>query len=159
VIDKVRDSFRFARSVLGEDYCAWDDDAKVGPALTVGDIEAKKEREAEKRRRKRAKQKEKKAKEKAEIDEAEARKKEAEEQQQRDMEAKRIRDGLQPKKTGGGVCDYCQIVCKGQKRADMLHRLNYSYCSTACVQKHKRELMAAAATARFGTSKIAQGQV
>lgn len=32
--DKNREAFRLARGTLGEDYCLWDDEAKVGPALT-----------------------------------------------------------------------------------------------------------------------------
>jgi hypothetical protein len=31
----------------------------------------------------------------------------------------------------------------------MLQRLDYVYCSTDCVQKHKRELMAQAALSRL----------
>jgi hypothetical protein len=32
----------------------------------------------------------------------------------------------------------------------MYQRLEYAYCSTECVQRHKRELLASAALARFG---------
>jgi len=148
--DVVRDAFRMARATLGEDYCDWDAGAKVGPPLTPDDLEQRKEKEAEKKRKKRARQKEKKAKEKAEQREADERRKEAEERIKQEEEAKRVRAGLQPKVGGGGVCDFCQTVCKGRKRTQMFKRLDYSYCSTDCVQKHKRELMAAAATARFG---------
>jgi Vms1-associating treble clef domain len=34
----------------------------------------------------------------------------------------------------------------------MFSRLEYVYCTAECVQKHKRELMAAAALARFGNA-------
>ena len=40
--DKARDAFRLARGTLGEKYCRWDDEAKVGPALTDEDVQAKK---------------------------------------------------------------------------------------------------------------------
>jgi len=149
--DKVRDAFRIARAILGEGYCDWDA-SKVGPPLTMDEIDRKNEREAEKKRKKRARQKEKKAKEKADQKEAEERLKEAQEREKQEEEAKRVRDGLQGTKSSGGVCDFCQTVCKGRKRTQMFQRLGYSYCSTECVQKHKRELMAAAATARFGAT-------
>ena len=32
----------------------------------------------------------------------------------------------------------------------MLQRLGFRYCTSECVQKHKRELMAKVATERFG---------
>lgn len=150
--DKVRDSFRLARATLGEDYCKWDTVAKVGPALTQDDLDAKKEREAEKKRKKRARQKQKKAEDKAAAKAEEEKQKQLDDAKQKEQEAKRVRDGLRPKAAvaGGSVCDFCQTVVKGRKRKDMFSRLEYVYCSADCVQKHKRELMAAAAQARFG---------
>jgi len=148
--DKIRDAFRMARAALGEEYCRWDEDAKVGPPLTEEDIQFRKEKEAEKRRKKRQRQKEKKARDNAEAAEAERRRLEEEERQKKEEEAKRIRDGLQPKPgSAGNMCDFCQTVCKGRRRSQMFKRLDYVYCSTECVQKHKRELMASAALARF----------
>jgi hypothetical protein len=147
--DRVREAFRRARAVLGEDFCDWDD-AKVGPALTDEDLAAKKEKEAEKKRRKKARQKEQKTKEKVQAQEMEERRRAEEEEKQRTEEAKRIRDGLAGKPTGPNVCDFCQKVVKGKKRNQMLQRLDYKYCSSDCVNAHKRELMAAAAMARFG---------
>ena len=148
--DKIREAFRKARATLGETYCDWTA-AKVGPPLTEDDIQEKKEREAEKRRRKKARQKEKKAQEKAQQ-EAEERQKQQEEEERKGQEvAKRIRDGLAPKTTtASNACDFCQKVCKGKKRTQMFKRLDYAYCSTKCVNDHKRELMAKAALARFG---------
>jgi len=73
--DKVREEFRKARAILGEDYCNWDKGAKVGPPLTDDDLNARKEKEAEKKRRKKAKQKEKKAKERSQAQEMEERRK------------------------------------------------------------------------------------
>ena len=149
--DKVREAFRKARAVLGEDYCDWDGGAKVGPALTEDDLEAKKEREAEKKRRKKARQKEKKAKARAAAEEAEKLRAAEEEAKQAKVEAKRVRDGLSAKPTGANVCDFCNKVCKGRNASkNMFQRLEYKYCSVECVNKHKRELMAAAALARFG---------
>ena len=150
--DKIRDAFRMARASLGEDHCKWDTVAKVGPPLTEDDIQAKKEREAEKRRKKKARQKHKKAQEKAEAEEEQRQQEEAEAAKKQEEEAKRVRHGLQPKveSAGGSVCDFCQKVVKGRKRKDMFSRLDYVYCTAECVQKHKRELMAAAAMSRFG---------
>jgi hypothetical protein len=44
------------------------------------------------------------------------------------------------------------ILPEGAEQAfeQMFQRLEYVYCGSECVQKHKRELMAAAAMARFG---------
>ena len=149
--EKVRDAFRLARSTIGEDKWDWDDKAKVGPPLTTNDLDKKKEKAAEKKRRQRARQKEKKAREKAEAEEAERQRKEEEANKKAAVDAKRVRDGLKPKvSTATNVCDYCQKVCKGKRRNQMFQRLEYVYCSTDCVQKHKRELMASAALARFG---------
>jgi Bacteroidetes VLRF1 release factor/Vms1-associating treble clef domain len=148
--DTVREAFRKTRASLGEDTWDWDR-AKVGPALTEEDLQERKAKEAEKKRRKKQKQKENKAKEKAQTEALERQRKEEEEQQQQAEDAKRIRDGLQPKtNTATNVCDFCQKVCKGKRRNQMLVRLDYAYCSTDCVQNHKRELMASAALARFG---------
>ena len=149
--DKVREAFRKARAVLGEDYCDWEK-AKVGPPLTDEDLRARKEKEAEKNRKKKARQKEKKAREKAQAEELRQREQEEKERQKRAEDAKRIRDSLKPKTTNAGnICDFCQAECNGKRRQQMFKRLEYVYCSTDCVQKHKRELMAAAAMARFGS--------
>jgi hypothetical protein len=149
--DKVRDAFRMARAKLGEEYCNWDKDAKVGPPLTDEDIEARKQKELEKKRQKRARQKEKKANEKAETAEIEENRRQQEALIKQEEDAKRVRDGLQPKATSAtNICDFCQKVCKGRRRNQMFQRLDYVYCNAECVQKHKRELMAAAAMSRFG---------
>ncbi len=146
--DKVRDAFRMCRAALGEEYCSWDAGAKVGPPLTEDDLRTRKEKEAEKRRRKKSRQKEKQAKEKAQAAQAEQARQEEEARQKEEEEAKRVRDGLAPKQGGANVCDFCQSVCR--KKSQMFERLTYSYCSTDCVNKHKRDLMASAALARFG---------
>jgi hypothetical protein len=149
--DKIREAFRKARSVLGEDYCDWDGGGKVGPPLTEEDIKARKEKETEKNRKKKARQKEKKAKDKAASQEAEIQREAEREAKQAAEEAKRVRDGLSEKATGPNVCDFCNKVCKGRNaRQNMFQRLDYKYCSSNCVNDHKRELMAAAAMARFG---------
>jgi hypothetical protein len=149
--DKVREAFRRARAILGEDHCDWDE-AKVGPPLTEDDIEARKEKEAEKKRRKKVRAKEKRAQEKDHMEEMEHQKKEEEEEKKQAEDAKRIRDCLQPKASNAtNVCDFCQKVCKGKQRTQMFKRLDYNYCSTDCLNKHKRELMANAAMSRFGT--------
>ena len=149
--DKVREAFRRARAVLGEDFCNWTE-SKVAEALTEEDIRLRKEREAEKNRQKRARQKQKKAEAKA-VDNARAEQQRLEaEKQKHEEDAKRIRDGLQPKTNKATiVCDFCQQAPKGMKRNQMFKRLDYVYCSTDCVQKHKRELMAAAAMNRYGS--------
>lgn len=147
--DKAREAFRKARAVLGEESCDWDA-AQVGPPLTEDDIQAKKEKEAEKKRRKKQKQKEKKTKEKAQAEEMQQRRKKVEEEENKAEDAKRVRDALEPKAVRkDNVCDFCQTEVKGRKRQQMFKRLDYNYCSSECVQKHKRELMAKAAMERF----------
>ena len=150
--DGTREAYRLARGVLGEDSWAWDDDAKVPSALTSDDIKAKKDKAAEKKRRQRTRQKEVKAEEKAKLEAAaEKERQEAMERKQQE-DSKRIRDGLRPKlssTTATNVCDFCQQVVKGKRRSQMFQRLEYAYCSTECVKRHQRELMAAAATARI----------
>ena len=148
--DKVREAFRLARGKLGEEYCRWDD-AKVGPALSDADVQAKKAKALEKKRKQRARQKEKKALEKARAEEEAAKKREEEEKKKQVEDAKRVRDGLKPKSsTASNICDFCQKAAKVKRRSQMFQRLNYYYCSTDCVKKHQRELMAAAAAARMG---------
>lgn len=149
--DKTREAFRLARGTLGEEYCRWDDEAKVGPALTDEEVQAKKAKALEKKRKQRARQKEKKALEKAQAEEEAAKQREEEERKKQMEDAKRVRDGLKPKSsTASNVCDFCQMAAKGKRRSQMFQRLDYVYCSTDCVKKHQRELMAAAAAARMG---------
>lgn len=149
--DKHREVFRLARGTLGEDHCKWDECAKVGPALSKEDVVGKKAKAAEKKRRQRARQKEKKALEKAEAEKDAAHKKEEEAKQKKEEDAKRVRDGLKPKTSAASnACDFCQKIVKGKRRGQMFQRLEYAYCSTDCVRRHQRELMAAAATARMG---------
>jgi len=147
--EKTREAFRKARAILGEDYCDWEQ-AKVGPPLTDEDIRTKKEKEAEKKRRKKAKQKEKNAKDKAQAEELEKRRQEQEQREKEAEDARRARDALPAKAVrADNVCDFCQLEVKGRKRLQMFKRLGYNYCSSECVQKHKRELMAKAAMERF----------
>mmetsp|Transcript_880 Transcript_880/g.1448 ORF Transcript_880/g.1448 Transcript_880/m.1448 type:complete len:601 (+) Transcript_880:83-1885(+) len=149
--EKVRESFRMARAILGEEYCNWDN-AKVGPPLTLDDVQQKKDKAAEKKKRQRARQKEKKGRERAQAGEMEKQRQEEEDRLKQEDEAKRVRAGLQPKTTTAtNVCDFCQKKCRGKRRSQMFIRLDYAYCGTECVQNHKRELMAAAAVARFGS--------
>lgn len=139
--EKIREAFRKARAVLGEDFCEWDIGGKVGPPLTEEDQTRSKAKEAEKKRRKKARQKEKKAKDKSKAQAAET-----------EREANKAAEEAMGKPiTSTNVCDFCQKICKGRNaRQNMFRRLDYKYCSSKCVQGHKRELIAAAAIARCG---------
>jgi len=151
--DGAREAFRLARGALGEGHCRWDEDAKVGPALNDADVRAKKARAAEKKRRQRARQKERKAEERADAERAAAEERKESARREEEEDARRVRDGLKPKKASGGAsnaCDFCQKVVRGKRRSQMFQRLEYAYCRTECVRRHQRELMAAAATARMG---------
>lgn len=152
--EKLRDAFRLARGTLGEEYCAWDQDAKVDPPLTQDLLQQKKDKAADKKRRQRARQKEQKAKEKKQAEEKARLDRHKEEEELKKQDAKRIRDGLKPKALStsneNNVCDFCQK--KVIKRSQMFFRIGYAYCSTDCVRAHQRELMATAAIARLSTS-------
>lgn len=141
-----RNAFRTARARIPD---AWDwDSCKIGPALTEEDLKRKKEKSAAKKRRQREKQKLRKAVDEAELQEM----KRKEEELAREEAAKRTRAGLQPKvcpsKPGEYTCDFCQKGCR--RKSQMFQKLDFYYCSTDCVKRHQRELMAAAATARLG---------
>lgn len=143
--ESARNAFRTARARIPD---AWDWDAcKIGPALTEEDLKRKKEKAAEKKRRQREKQKLRKAADEAEVQET----KRMEEELAREEAAKRTRAGLQPResssKPGEYACDFCQKKCR--RKSEMFQKLEFYYCSTDCVKRHQRELMAAAATARL----------
>jgi hypothetical protein len=133
--DKVRDAFRKARATLGEDYCDWVQ-SKVGAPLSEEAIQQRKDKEAEKRRRKKARQKEKKAQEKLAAEVAES------------IRVSQLTEQEANAKKGGRKCECCQKSIRGKN--NMFKRLDFIYCSTDCVKKHKRELTANAALSRFG---------
>jgi hypothetical protein len=150
--DEVRAAFRRARAALGDENGRDWEAARVGPPLAEADEALRREREAERRRQKKQRQKERRAKDRAEAEAAALDLQNREDEARRQEEARRARDGLPPKDGSRwtNACDYCQRVCAGLRRRDMYQRLEYAYCSTDCVQKHKRELLASAALARFG---------
>lgn len=149
-VETIRNSFRKARAILGEDLWKWTEGAKVGPPLSDTDLQRKKEKAAEKKRMQRQRQKERKAME-LEKQEAENKARMDEDlKMKQEEEAKRVRAGLASKMTtkpGEYACDFCQKICK--RKASMFSRLDFSYCSMDCVRKHQRELTAAAASARL----------
>ncbi|KAL3937553.1 MAG: hypothetical protein SGBAC_007360 [Bacillariaceae sp.] len=100
--DKVREAFRKARAVLGEDHCNWKA-AQVGPPLSDEVLEQKKSKEAEKRRRKKLKAKEKKLKEKQAQEEAAAK-----------QEKEKAKQKAEEKATGRN-CACCQKAIRGRK--------------------------------------------
>ena len=154
--------------MLGEEVWNWGNDdgggddggggARVGPPLGQEEEAKKKEKEREKKKRQRARQKIKKERERVEAQERERVEREREEEEQREEEARRRRAGYTlghakdgvDKKRAENVCDFCDKVCKNKRRSQMFRRLEYAYCSTDCVRKHQKELMAAAATAWLG---------
>jgi len=150
--DTVRNAFRLARSELGEEIWNWTDRARVGPAMTIGDVKNKREKLAEKKRKQRMRQKEKKALEKQRVAEEKRRAEEEEKKKEEQESARRVRAGLKPKSSnekGSIICDFCQKDCKGRRRSQLFSRLDFIYCSSDCMRRHQRELMAAAATARM----------
>lgn len=148
--EAIRNSFRKARAVMGEDIWKWTEGAKVGPPLSESDLQRKKEKAAEKKRMQRQRQKERKAMELAKQEAQNKARIEEELKLKQEEEAKRVRAGLSSKvatKAGEYACDFCQKICK--RKSSMFARLDFNYCSMDCVRKHQRELTAAAAATRM----------
>mmetsp|Transcript_1754 Transcript_1754/g.3177 ORF Transcript_1754/g.3177 Transcript_1754/m.3177 type:complete len:646 (-) Transcript_1754:58-1995(-) len=149
-VETIRNSFRKARAVMGEDIWKWTEGAKVGPPLSDTDLQRKKEKAAEKKRMQRQRQKERKAMDLAEREAEKMAEMDKEMKMKQEEEAKRVRAGLASKvatKPGEYACDFCQKICK--RKASMFAKLDFYYCSMECVRKHQRELTAAAASARM----------
>ena len=132
---RTRDAFVKARSRLGEEAADWAGGAVPAP-LDDEAVKAKKQREAEKKKRQRERQKQQKAEAKAR---AEA-----------DAKAKAAADAAAKLKAIEDEKRNRCASCGGAVRGEPFRRLEFLYCSSACVQAHRRELMAAAAEARFG---------
>jgi len=123
-----RDAFRRWRGA-NEDKWDWAA-AQVPEGLTEELGQRKREKEKEKKKRQKEKQKVNKAK--AKLDE--------EEQQRRDEEEAAVMEAAQTK------CESCKKPIGGTP----FSRLSFYYCSTDCVNAHRRELQAEAAMKRFG---------
>uniref|UniRef100_K3WKI9 VLRF1 domain-containing protein n=1 Tax=Globisporangium ultimum (strain ATCC 200006 / CBS 805.95 / DAOM BR144) TaxID=431595 RepID=K3WKI9_GLOUD len=120
------------RRFLADHPDEWDYTASQIPTALTSDMEQKKkEKEAEKRRR----AKERKKQQKKDAAEAEQRERARQEEEERQIAA-------------GKACDCCG---KYAGKTPFL-RLEYKYCSTECVNVHKRKLMSEAALRRFGGS-------
>eukprot|EP00928_Gymnodinium_smaydae_P029204 TRINITY_DN22064_c0_g1_i1.p1 TRINITY_DN22064_c0_g1~~TRINITY_DN22064_c0_g1_i1.p1 ORF type:complete len:633 (-),score=124.02 TRINITY_DN22064_c0_g1_i1:84-1901(-) len=125
---KTREVFRRWR---GANEDAWDwQAAQIPEGITEETEQLKKDKEKEKNKKKKEKQKQAKAKAKEED----------EERRQKEEEEKRALEAAQAK------CDSCgkPIVEKP------FTRLNYMYCTSVCVNNHRRELQAEAASKRLG---------
>ena len=144
--DIIRNAFRKARAELGENIWKWSESAKVDSPLSEEALARKKEASKKKRQRQKQKRKERVAQELSEKSEAEKNLSEEKAKNQKHEDDRRSRAGLKQKK-GELSCDFCENTCK--RKSQMFARLDFYYCSTDCVKKHQRELMAAAAAARF----------
>eukprot|EP00931_Biecheleriopsis_adriatica_P089075 TRINITY_DN63263_c0_g1_i1.p1 TRINITY_DN63263_c0_g1~~TRINITY_DN63263_c0_g1_i1.p1 ORF type:complete len:566 (+),score=122.64 TRINITY_DN63263_c0_g1_i1:189-1886(+) len=125
---RARETFRRWR---GANEDAWDwVAAQVPEGMTEETDQKKRDKEKEKKKRQKEKQKANKAKEKEEE----------EERKRKEEEEKRLLEEAQAK------CDRCHkpLVSKP------FTRLSYLYCSTECVNAHRRELQADAAMKRLG---------
>ena len=112
------------------------DGAAVPPAITAASAEAKKLKDAEKRRRKKQRQKE-----------AKKEKKRAAAAEEVATAEKAAADAAaEAAAAAGRKCDGCG---KGMSAAfEPLRRLNFQYCGSACVLRHKRQLAVDAAERR-----------
>merc|ERR1712039_601771 len=127
--NKSREAFRRWR---GENEESWDWGAAQVPEGITEESEQKK-KDKEKEKKKRQKEKQKAAKAQFAAEEEERRKKEEEEV--RALEAAQTK------------CD----SCKKGITSKPFTRLSYMYCSTDCVNAHRRVLQAEAAEKRFGS--------
>ncbi|RLN47828.1 hypothetical protein BBJ28_00001742 [Nothophytophthora sp. Chile5] len=124
---EVRNVFR---RYMAEHADAWDYSASQIPGGLTSEMEQrKKEKEAEKRRR--AKERKKQQKKEA----AEQKREEAAKQEE-----------LERKIAAGLACDFCGKYAGKSP----FTRLEFKYCSTDCVNGHKRKLMSEAALRRLG---------
>merc|ERR1712151_167047 len=115
----------------GENEDAWNwDAAHIPDGITEEGEQRKKDKEKEKKKRQKEKQKANKAKVAAEEEE----RKRKEEEEVRALEAAQAK------------CDSCGKPFLTKP----FTRLNYLYCSTDCVNTHRRKLQAEAAEKRFG---------
>ena len=131
---KTREAFIKARSALGEAARDWRD-AAVPEPLDDAAAKAKKAKEAEKKKRQRERQK--------------AAKKEAALDQERTRRAADAAEAARlAKAAADDLANRC-ASCGGPVRGAPFTRLDFLYCSAACVQDHRRRLMADAAEARF----------
>ncbi|KAF4042073.1 Vms1-associating treble clef domain-containing protein [Phytophthora infestans] len=118
------------RRFMGEHPDAWDyATAQIPEGLTSEMEQRKKEKEAEKRKRARERKKQ--------------QKKEATEQKR--IEAER-QEEMERKIAAGLACDFCGKYAGKSP----FTRLEFKYCSTDCVNAHKRKLMSEAALRRLG---------
>eukprot|EP00930_Biecheleria_cincta_P097222 TRINITY_DN88948_c0_g1_i1.p1 TRINITY_DN88948_c0_g1~~TRINITY_DN88948_c0_g1_i1.p1 ORF type:complete len:595 (-),score=132.85 TRINITY_DN88948_c0_g1_i1:72-1784(-) len=125
---RAREAFRRWR---GANEDAWDwTAAQIPEGITDESEQKKKEKEKEKK---------KKQKDKAKASKAKA-KEEEEERRQKEEEEQRALEAAQAK------CDSCQKPLLSKP----FTRLSYMYCSSDCVNAHRRELQAEAAMKRFG---------
>ncbi|GMF17657.1 unnamed protein product [Phytophthora lilii] len=125
-----KDTRNAFRRYMGEHPDAWDYSiAQIPEGLTSEMEQRKKEKEAEKRKRARERKKQ--------------QKKEAAEQKRE--EAAR-QEELERKIAAGLACDFCGKYAGKSP----FTRLEFKYCSTDCVNGHKRKLMSEAALRRLG---------
>ena len=125
---QAREAFRKWR---GSNEDAWDwTSAQVPEGITDETEQRKKDKDKEKKKRQKEKQK---------VNKAKA-KEEEEEKQRKAEEERQLLEASQAK------CDMCQKPLTSKP----FTRLAYSYCSSECVNSHRRELQAEAALKRFG---------
>lgn len=138
----VRDAFRLYRASPGAE-AKWDwEAARVPDALTDEVLAKKKEKEREKKRRAREREKERKAEAAAEKAKADAAAAEA-------AAAAAVAEAAEQEAIRkGSICDACAGGIKGGASA-ALRRLDFKYCSSLCVQNHRRALQAEAAERRM----------
>ena len=139
---EVRDAFRVYRASPGAE-AKWDwDAARVPEALTDEVLAKKKEKEREKKRRAREREKERKAE--AAVEKAKA----AAVAEKAAAAAAAAAAAEQEAIRQGSICDACSGAIKGGP-SGALRRLDFKYCSSACVQNHRRALQAEAAERRM----------
>ena len=145
---QVRDAFRRHRAVLGENGGPQGFDwqaARVPEPLTEELVARKKEKEREKKRRARERQK----REKADL--AAKKKAAADALAQQAAQEAAAHAAAEAAFLAGNACDGCGMPIPSRS-AVVFTRLDFKYCSSKCVQDHRRALQAQAAERRFSTN-------
>lgn len=140
----MRDLFRRMRAELGEDRWQW---TKAGVPEPLTDEKLAQQKQKEKDKKKRAQQRKKEQKAKAEQEAIDA---ELARKLQEEMRVQQQKENEERMRLAAGSCVICKKSLYGQEFYDVFEQ---RCCSTACVQRFRRQLAADAAQARMLAQK------
>lgn len=141
---EMRDAFRKVRAELGESKWNW---SKAGVPEPLTDEKIAQQKQKEKEKKKRAQQRKKELKIKADQEEKD---RQLAVQLQEELRIKEQQDLERREKDKAGNCEFC---LKSLYKTDFFDALGKRCCSTDCVAKLRRKLVADAALARLSNNK------